>query len=114
MSDGLSLEKLKIVDRLLAIENHLKEDRNFQPRLQNTLDNINLRTKNLELMVHGDNDSKDKYTRDGMNRRLEGVEAIVHGGNKTVLKVAVGSITLAVGSAMVWLFTLIWSSLGKR
>lgn len=115
-NDPLSLEKLRIHERLLVIEEYVKEGKDLRSQLNDTMSNINLRTKNMELMIHGDSMSTDKYSRDGINRRLESIEAKEKGVDKakeTLLKVAVGAITLAIGSCVLWVFRLIATNMNK-
>lgn len=103
----LSLEKLKIHERLLLIEQYILEGKDQRAMLSDTLTKIEVRCKSAELMIHGDNVSLDKATRDGINRRIEALELIEKNGEKIkkgILNVSVGSITLAVGAAMIWLF----------
>ena len=117
MSDTkLSLEKLKIHDRLVAIEEYIKEGKELRHQLNETMNEINIRTTNVELMIHGDPTKIRKYARDGINRRVESLEEKDHNVDKikgNFLKIAIGAITLAVGSFVLWLFQLIWKSAGK-
>ena len=112
----LTLEKLEIHKRLLMIEEYITEGKEQRHQINETMNTLNLRAKNLELMIYGDNTSIDKLTRDGMNRRVETLEQKDKNVDKVkgnFLKIAVGAITLAVGSFVLWLFQLIWKSVGK-
>lgn len=115
-SDKLSVFQLKTHERLLSIEEYIKDGKVLRSQLNDTMQEIGLRTKNVELMIHGDPNKPDKYARDGINRRLEAVEIRekeIDSAKKNFLNVAVGSITLAVGAFVVWMFKLVASHLPK-
>lgn len=119
----LTLEKLEIQKKLDEISQYIKDGKKQRADINDTLTAINTRcssveliSNNLQLMIHGDSSSKDKYIRDGMNRRLDNLEEKDHNVEKikgNFLKVAVGSMTLAIGSAVIWFIKLVWSSVGK-
>lgn len=108
-----TLEKLKINERLESIEEYIKEGKRINSSISDTLSSMNIRCTNVEFMIHGDMRSPDKYTRDGMNRRLDHLEnkekdaEIIKG---SFLKIAIGSITMAVGAFILWIIRLIWGS----
>ncbi len=112
-SDNLSLEKLKINERLIAIEEYIVDGKKERASLKDTLTQINARCSNVELMIHGDNISHDKNIRDGMHRRLEALEfhnkefETENKKNKEGLfRWAIGSITIGTGGAVIWLFDI--------
>lgn len=113
---NLTIEKLKIHERLLLIEQYILEGKEQRGQINETLNNINIRCKNVEFMVHGEPDSADKEIRDGINRRVEVLEfkdQSVEKVKEHFLKIAVGSITMAVGAFVLWVSKLIWSSMQK-
>lgn len=112
----LTLEKLEIHQRLLLIEQYIIEGTDQRTAINNTLNKIDLRCKNIELVVHGNPDSYDQSIQDGIKRRIEFMEKREKETDKIkgeFLKIAIGAITLAVGSCMLWIFRLIWKSAGK-
>jgi hypothetical protein len=112
----LTLEILKIDERIAKIERYIIDGQILKGKLNDTMTEINTRTANLELMIHGDSTKIDRYTRDGINRRVEWLEGREKDADRKrgdLLKVAIGSITLAVGAFVLWLFQLIWRNIGK-
>lgn len=116
----LELEKLKIHERLLSIEDYIKEGEKQRGYINDTLTKIDIRCKNIELMIHGDPTNIVRYVRDGMNRRLDSleekeldVEKNKKEAKDNFLKIAIGAITLSVGSFVIWLIRLIFPHLGK-
>lgn len=112
----LTIEKLKIHERLLLIEQYILEGKEQRGQINETMNNLNLRCTNIENMIHGEKDHEDKKIRDGMNRRMESLEDRDDNSKKIknqFLKIAVGSITMSVGAFVLWLCKLIWSSTGK-
>ena len=98
--DGLTLEKLKIDERLQGIELYVKEGKQLRSDINDTLTLFNAK-------LFGDPKAKDKVDRDGLIRRIEDLEAdkLDHKNLKEgFLKVAVGSLTMAIGSFVYWLW----------
>lgn len=114
--ERLTLEKLEIHKRLLMIEQYIIEGKEQRSEINSTLTTLNTRATNIELMIHGDPNSLTKYLRDGINRRVDALEEKEDNDKKikgNFLKIAVGAITLAVGSFVLWMFKLIWAAIGK-
>ena len=112
----LTIEKLKLHERLLLIEQYIVEGKDQRGQINDTLSKINLRCNNIENMIHGNFDSKNAKERDGIIRRVEELEdkdASVEKVKNNFLKVAIGSITMAVGAFVLWVCKLIWSTMGK-
>jgi hypothetical protein len=114
--DKLTLEKLRLNQRMESIEAYIIEGKKERADLRDFVTRQELRCTNLEFMIHGDSKSSDKYIRDGMNRRidsLEGKEKELEKIKGSFLKIAIGSITLAVGAFVLWLCRLVWGAIGK-
>lgn len=108
--DKLTLEKLKLNERMTSIESYVIDGLKMRSEFKDTLTEVSLRLKNVELQIHGDSTGSSKYVRDGINRRVDYLEQINHTGEeikKNFFKVAVGSITLAIGGALVWIFDVV-------
>jgi hypothetical protein len=102
-SDGLTLEKLKIDERLQVIESYVKQGKELRGSINETLTVMNAK-------MFGDPRSKDKKDRDGFLRRLEALEDDKEDHLKlreNFLKVAIGAITLAVGSFVLWAWKVV-------
>lgn len=118
--NSLTLEKLEIHKRLLMIEEYIREGKELRHQLNETMGNLNIRCKTIEVMFFGDPLNVDRNIRDGINRRIDALEdrnvkyeKNTEKSKGNFLKIAVGSITLAVGAFMMWVFKLIWGAVGK-
>lgn len=106
----LSIEKLRIDERLKKIEVFMIEEKFIRDRNIDIMNQVSKRILSLEENVNGRGREKGiqdrvidlEYKEDKRTKVAEGM-----------LKVAVGSLTLAIGSCMLWLGKLIWSSVGK-
>jgi hypothetical protein len=113
-NSDLTLEKMRINERLLLIEEYIREGKDQRHKINETMASIDIRCKNAELMIHGDPKSTDKFVRDGLNRRLESVERRDENHDRDIKKNkdslfrwAIGSITIGTGGAVIWLFDVI-------
>lgn len=95
MSDGLTLEKLKIDERLREVEKHMAEGTIIRQQIvkqlehcANILDKIEERMESLDKRVTAleSTEKERKKAHDGM------------------MTIAVGAITMAIGTFMVWFF----------
>lgn len=96
MGDGLTLEKLKIDERLRAVELSLAESVGVRKQILEAIERIEKKLDKIDPM--------EKSIID-INNRLERVENAEEDRKKTVgtvVKTAIGSIVLAVGSFVVW------------
>lgn len=112
----LTLEKLRINERLLMIEQYIVEGKDQRAQLNNTMSTINIRMVNIENKILGDPKSTEKKYRDGMERRLENCEILDADSEKVkgnLLKVAVGSLTMAIGAFVIWACKMFWTGIGK-
>lgn len=94
MGDGLTLEKLKIDERLRAVEAHMAEAKPFR-------DNLTASIERLEKTVASIN-SKIEPIED-----LKKAEESRRRSQEVMMKSAVGVITLAIGTAVLWVCKVI-------
>lgn len=107
--DALTLEKLKIYDRLRSVEDYMSQGIITREHIQKTLENINTTMSSMNNQING-NES-------GIMIRLKELEAEKRQRKEIeqgFMKIAVGSITIAVGSAVLWIVKLIFNSAGKH
>lgn len=115
-----TLEKFKMNERLEAIEAYIRDGKKLREEINETLTTINLHLTNAELMIHGDPKGQTKYIRDGINRRLEAIEEKEEKYDdndkkkkETFMNIAVGSVVISVGSAIIWVCKVVLESIGK-
>lgn len=98
MGDDLTLEKLKIDERLREVELHMAEAKPVREEIAKSLVRME---KTLE-SVDGKLDSHEK--------RIAHIEESEEGRKKTVdniMKVAWGALTMAIGAAVMWIFKVL-------
>ena len=95
MSDGLTLEKLRIDSRLREVEKHMAEGTIIRQQLVKQLEHCAIILDKIENRI------------EGIDKRV----AILESGEKTrkeshdnMIKVAIGAITMALGTFVVWFF----------
>lgn len=94
MGDDLTLEKLKIDERLRDVELHMAEAKPIREEIAKSLGRIE---KTMESV-----DSK----LDSHEKRISGIEASEESRKKSVenvMKVAWGALTMAIGAAVIWI-----------
>lgn len=116
-NNDLTLEKLKIDERLREVEKQLGEAKIIRENINNSFAEFKESVKELKESL----DSIKKYLmgdpetgKDGIEQRLAKIENAEIGRKKTVgsiLKIALGALTMSVGAAMLWLFKIIKSAL---
>lgn len=105
--DKLTLEKLRIDERLQAIEEYVRQGKDLRGSINDTLTAINVK-------LFGDPKADRKIDRDGLIRRVEALEGDKEDHIKAkdnFLKIAIGAITLAVGSFMLWAWKMLWAGI---
>lgn len=109
-NNDLTLEKLKIDDRLKKIEEFMIEDRFYRIQFKETLQELGGKVSEFQIEIHGHGEVK------GLKDKVGILESDFRDRKKNkdgLLKIATGSITLAVGAFVLWVFKLIWSTVGK-
>ena len=110
IKNDLTLEKLKIDQRLKDIEAYIIEGKLLRIQIKEIMDKQNIRIDILENSIEGKGESK------GIRDRVNDLESEDTERKKIkdgFLKVAVGSITMAVGASVLWICKLIWNTAGK-
>lgn len=91
--------KKDLINRVESIEKYIKEGNEVREEVLRTLAKLNLK-------IYGDYDAEPP--RLGIDKRLEVLERVEMTREQTkngMLKIAVGSLTMAVGGAVIWVLT---------
>ena len=89
MGDGLTLEKLKIDERLRAVEAHMAESKPFRENILSAISRLESSVKSID-----DKTAPIESLRLAEERRIKNQETF----NKTII----GTVTLALGTFVLW------------
>ncbi len=89
MGDGLTLEKLKIDERLRAVEAHMAESKPFRENLAAAIGRLEKSVESINTKIAPIED-------------LKKAEEARRKAQEIMMKSAVGVVTLAVGTAVLW------------
>lgn len=93
--------KRDLIERIVIIENYIKEGVKTRESILELLTKLNTK-------IYGSDDTDPPKI--GMEARLKALENTEQGRNKlkhSFLKVAVGSLTMAVGAMVIWVFNVV-------
>lgn len=99
MSDGLTLEKLKIDDRLREVEKHMAEGSIIRQQLVKQLEHCATILDKIETRI----ESLDKRITE-LERGEKGRKDAYKEAHDGMMKIAIGAITMAIGTFVVWFF----------
>lgn len=110
MSSDLTLEKLKIDERLRHIEAYIIEGKVLRIQIKEILQANGARLAYIEEFIDG------KGNVSGIKQNMHDLKSEYEERKKTkdsLLKIAVGAITMAVGAFVLWVCKLVWGNIGK-
>ena len=98
MASDLTLEKLKIDERLRAVEVNVAEARPIRQKILDSLKKIDTSYERIDLKLDA---HEIRLT------KIEGADEARQKSMDNIMKIAIGSLTMAIGAAVMWFLKFI-------
>lgn len=106
MDDGLTLEKLRIDERLREVEKTMAEAKPVRDEIVRSLNRLEKSVESISYSINGNSETGV----DGLEKRLYRIEESEQSRKKSIeaiIKLAIGALTMSVGAAIMWVLKVV-------